>query len=175
MNTSRLISLSRFVQSAGLVVGLMAASVSAHAGGGVYWAVNVDAPVQGMGRVSTAVSNTPRGVYGQTPVVYAPAPVVYAPAPVVYAPRPVVYAPPPVVVQPRAVYVPAPVAYYPEPRRCEPRGGWGWRGRHHHHHHDRDDRVAWNDDGRGYDRDYVIAPRGGDERDQGDRGWRRGH
>lgn len=156
MNTSRLISLSRFVQSAGLVAGLMAASVSAHAGGGVYWAVNVDAPVQGMGRVSTAVSNTPRGVYGQAPVVYAPAPVVYAPRPVVYSP--------PVVVQPRAVYMPAPVAYYPAPRRCEPRGGWGWGWRErHHHHHDRDERYAWNDD------------RDGDGRDGGDRGWRRGH
>lgn len=172
MNTSRLISLSRFVQSVGLVAGLMAVSVSAHAGGGVYWAVNVDAPVQGMGRVSTAVSNTPRGVYGQAPVIYAPAPVVYAPAPVVYAPRQVVYAPP-VVVQPRAVYVPAPVAYYPSPRRCEPRGGWGWRERHHHH--DRDDRYAWSDD-RGDDgREHIIVPRGGDGRDDGDRGWRRGH
>jgi hypothetical protein len=172
MNTSRLISLSRFVQSAGLVVGLMVASGNAHAGGGVYWAVNVDAPVQGMGRVSTAVSNTPRGVYGQAPVVYAPVPVVYAPAPVVYAPRQVVYSPP-VIVQPRAVYAPAPVAYYPAPRRCEPRAWMGWRERHHHHH-DRDDRYAWNDD-RGDERGYVIAPRGGDERGQDDRNWRRGH
>lgn len=165
MNTSRLISLSRFVQSAGVVAGLMVASASAHAGGGVYWSVNVDAPVQGMGYVSTAVSNTPRGVY-------APSPVVYAPAPVVYAPRQVVYSPP-VIVQPRPVYVPAPVAYYPAPRRCEPRAWWGWR--EHRHHHDRDDRYAWNDnrgdDGRG----YVIAPRGGDERGQDDRNWRRGH
>ncbi|WP_290646314.1 hypothetical protein [Aquabacterium sp.] len=168
MNTSRLISLSRLVQSAGLLAGLMAASVSAYAGGGVYWAVNVDAPVQGMGRVSTAVSNTPRGVYGQTPVIYAPAPVVYAPAPVVYAPRQVVYSPP-VVVQPRAVYAPVPVAYYPAPRRCEPRGGWGW---HERHHHDRDDRYAWNDGGRDDERGYVIAPRGGD---QDGRNWRRGH
>lgn len=167
MNTSRLISLSRFVLSAGLVAGLMAASVSAHAGGGVYWAVNVDAPVQGMGRVSTAVSNTPRGVYGQAPVVYAPAPVVYAQRPVVYQS--------PVVVQPRAVYVPAPVAYHPAPRRCEPRSRWAWHGRHHHRHHDRDERYAWNDDRGGDGREHIIVPRGGEGRDEGDRGWRRGH
>lgn len=160
MNTSRLISLSRFVQLAGLVSGLIAVSASAHAGGGVYWAVNVDAPVQGMGYVSTAVSNTPRGVYTQAPVVYAPAPVVYAPPRVVYAPRQVVYAPP-VVVQPRAYYAPAPVAYYPEPRR--------WMGGHHlrHHHHDHD---------RHHDRHHERRE---DRRDEGrghdDRNWRYGH
>ncbi len=145
MNTSRFASLSRLVLAAGLV----AASVGAHAGGGVYWSVNVDAPVQGMGRVSTAVSNTRWGV--------APAQqFVYAPAPVVYAPPPVVYAPPAVVVEsPVYGYLPAPVVVYDRPRHCEPRGWMGWR----HHHHD-DDRFAWNEGWR--DRDD-------------DRGWRRGH
>lgn len=139
MNTSRLATLTRFVLAAGCV----AAATSAHAGGGVYWAVNVDAPMQGAGRVSTSVSNTPRGVYVQ------PAPVYYAPAPVVYAPAPVVYRPAPVVVQPPArIYMPPPMVVYEEPRRQEPRGPWGWRHRHHHHHHDRgDDRYAW-----GYER-----------------------
>jgi hypothetical protein len=175
MNTSRWIALPRFVRSvhtaslAGLVAALMAASVSAHAGGGVYWAVNVDAPVQGMGYVSTAVSNTPRGVYAPAPVVYAPAPVVYAPPPVVYAPRQVVYE------QPRVIYAPTPVAYYAEPRRCEPRPWMSWRERHHHHHHDHDDGYAWNDDRRDDGREHIIVPRGGDGRDQDDRNWRRGH
>lgn len=158
MNTSRLALLSRFAIAAGLV----AATAAAHAGGGVYWSVNVDAPIQGAGRVSTAVSNTRWGV--------APQQGYYAPAPVVYAPPPVVYAPPAVVVQPSPVYgyVPAPVVYAP-PRRCEPRGPWAWR---HHHHHE-DERMAWNEGGewqgrapRGY-----PAPRDRDD----DRGWRYGH
>lgn len=141
MNTSsRFATLSRLA----LVAGFVAASACAHAGGGVYWAVNVNAPVQGMGYVSTAVSNTRYGVY--------------SPAPVVYAPAPVVYVPPAVIVQPRPVYMPAPVVVYQEPRRCEPRGPWGWR----HHHHD-EGRYAWNDGPRGYDRD-----------DDEDRGWRHG-
>ncbi len=150
--TSRIATLSRLA----LVAGFVAASASAHAGGGVYWAVNVNAPVQGMGYVSTAVSNTRHGVY--------------APAPVVYAPAPVVYAPPAVVVQPRPVYMPAPVVVYQEPRRCEPRGPWAW-GWHRHHHHD-EDRYAWNDGPRGDQR--MMAPRDGYGRDDGGRGWSHG-
>ena len=76
MRTSMKSWLSRLTVMAGL--GL--AAVSAQAGDKVYWAVNVDAPVQGMGRVSTAVSNTRGGVYTQPGVVvYAPPPVVGAP------------------------------------------------------------------------------------------------
>lgn len=151
--TSRFASLSRLA----LVAGFVAAAANAHAGGGVYWAVNVNAPVQGMGYVSTAVSNTRHGVY--------------SPAPVVYAPAPVVYAPPAVVVQPRPVYVPGPAVVYQEPRRCNPRGAWAWGWRRHHHHHD-EDRYAWNDGPRGDQR--MMAPRDGYGRDDGERGWSKG-
>jgi len=88
---------------AALTATLLGAPSAAQAGQGVYWAVNVDAPIQGAGRVGTTFSNTPRGLYGPAPVVIAP--------PVVYAPRPVY------------------VQREPEYRRCPPR--WGWR--HHHH------------------------------------------
>ncbi len=151
--TSRFASLSRLA----LVAGFVAAAANAHAGGGVYWAVNVNAPVQGMGYVSTAVSNTRHGVY--------------SPAPVVYAPAPVVYAPPAVVVQPRPVYVPGPAVVYQEPRRCNPRGAWAWGWRRHHHHHD-EDRYAWNDGPRGDQR--MMVPRDGYGRDDGERGWSKG-
>jgi len=113
--THRSSVLARLALSAGLVL----TSAAAHAGG-VYWAVNVAAPVQGLGQVGTVVSNTPYGVYVQ------PAPVVYAPAPVVYAPAPVVYYPP------QPVY----------------RAPWWAYERPHHHHHD-DDRWR-DDDGRGH-------------------------
>ena len=151
--TSRFATLSRLA----LVAGFVAAAANAHAGGGVYWAVNVNAPVQGMGYVSTAVSNTRHGVY--------------SPAPVVYAPAPVVYAPPAVVVQPRPVYVPGPAVVYQEPRRCNPRGAWAWGWRRHHHHHD-EDRYAWNDGPRGDQR--MMVPRDGYGRDDGERGWSKG-
>ena len=111
--TSRLAGLATL---AALTVSLLAAPVAAQAGQGVFWAVNVDAPIQGAGRVGTTFSNTPRGLYGPAQVVIAP---------------PVVYAPQPVYVQREPVFV--------EGRRCPPR--WGWR-----HHHDegrygwRDDR-----------------------------------
>lgn len=129
--------------------GLGLGAVSAQAGTGVYWAVNVDAPMQGMGRVSTAVSNTRGGVYAQPGVV------VYAPPPpvVVYPQRP------PMVVMPGYGYGygPAPVVY--EPRTRMYRGDrWDRDDRHrHHHHHDRrdgwrhdrddrdDDRSGWRD------------------------------
>lgn len=117
MNTPRITMLSRLVVAAGLV----AVSALAHAGGGnVYWAVNVDAPVQGAGRISTAVSNTRRGVAADRGYdrggYYDAQPVVYAPPQVIYAP------PPPVYVQPRG--------YYGEPAPMEGRD-WGY-GRHHH-------------------------------------------
>jgi hypothetical protein len=137
MNTNRFVTMSRLLLAAGLV----AASAAAQAGGGVYWSVNVDAPVQGLGNVSTAISNTRHGVYAQ-------------PAQVYYAPQQVVYTQPAVVVQPRPVYYqPAyvqPVVYAPV-RRCDPRPwGWGWHHRewrqeyrepmmlpHGEHHRDR--------------------------------------
>lgn len=147
MNTPRLVTLSRLVLAAGLV----AASVGAQAGGGVYWAVNVDAPIQGAGRVATTVSNTRHGMYGHG-------------APVVYAPPAVVYAPPPVVVQRQPVYVQQPVVYErPAPRRCLPHR-WAWH-RHHGHHHGQhyEDRYAWRDE---RDEERMIVPRGG----QSDRG-----
>lgn len=128
------------------MVGLGLAAVSAQAGDRVYWAVNVDAPVQGMGRVSTAVSNTRGGVYTQPGVV------VYAPPPpvVVYPQRP------PMVVMPGYGYGPAPVVYEQRTRmyREDRDGRWDRDDRHrHHHHHDhrRDER---------------------DDRDEGRRGWR---
>lgn len=111
MHTSPTRHVSRWAALAAVTVALLGASGAAHAGGGVYWAVNVDAPLQGMGRVGTTFSNTPRGLYGPAPVVIAP---------------PVVYAPQPVYVQPAPVYV--------EGRRCPPRWGhhhgdeyWGWQ------------------------------------------------
>jgi hypothetical protein len=155
MNTPRFVTLSRLVLAAGLV----AASAAAQAGGGVYWAVNVDAPVDGMGRISTAVSNTRHGVavqpaqvYYQQPVVYAPQPVVYAPPPVVWQPRPVYYAPQPVVYQPV--------------RYVEARGPWWW---HHRHHHD-DDRGEWREERR----EPMMLPRGGWD-DHGRDGGERHH
>ena len=139
MNTPRFVTLSRLI----LAVGLVAASAAAQAGGGVYWAVNVDAPLNGIGRISTAVSNTRHGVAVQPAQVYYQQPVVYAPQPVVYAP-PVYYAPQPVVYQPV--------------RYVENRGPWWW---HRHHHHD-DDRAEWREERR----EPMMVPRG----DWGDRG-----
>lgn len=127
MHTSTRTS-SRFAGLAALATltaALMGAAGTAHAGQGVFWAVNVDAPIQGAGRVGTTFSNTPHGLYGPQPVIVAP-PVVYAPAPRV------VYAPQPVYVQSEPVFV--------EGRRCPPR--WGWR-----HHHD-EGRYGWRDDRR---------------------------
>ena len=132
MNTPRFVTLSRLV----LAVGLVAASAAAQAGGGVYWAVNVDAPLDGVGRISTAVSNTRHGVAVQ------PAQVYYAPPPVVYAPQPVVYAPPPVFVEPRRAYCPPQAVVYQPVRYVEARGPWWW-----HHHHD-EDRREWREERR---------------------------
>jgi hypothetical protein len=137
-----------------LVAVLALFSLAAHAGG-AYWAVNVDAPIQGAGRVGTTMSNTPYGVsqvivqqpvmaYGYEPQVYRTAPpqVVYAPAPV-YAPRPVLYAPAPVFVRP----------------------WWAWGGYHHEHERERewaerrDDRHddRWDHGGRREHHDHRDA------------------
>lgn len=146
MRTSMQTWLSRLVVITGLGLG----AVSAQAGGGVYWAVNVDAPVQGVGRVSTAVSNTRGGVHAHPGVV------VYAPPPVVvHHPRP------PVVWVPGHGYGPVPVVYAPPTRMYrEDRARWGrdHRGHHHHHHHEhrhggRDDRGGRDDDRHGWRRD----------------------
>lgn len=117
------------------VAGCLAAGLAqAH---GVYWSVNVGAPIA-VGGVYTEVSNMPPVRYVQPqPVYVAPAPVYVEPAPV-YVQRP--WCPP------RVVYAPAPAVvvdrYYPV------YGGWrhpGWReadrgwDRHDgHRHHDRD-------------------------------------
>lgn len=142
-----------------VVAGLSLGAVSAQAGNGVYWAVNVDAPVQGMGRMNTAVSNTRGGVYGQRGVV------VYAPPPVVvYQQRP------PVLVMPGDGYdygygygYGARPVVYEAPSRIygENRGRWdrGDRYQRHHHEHRR-----YRSDGRDDDRD--------DDRDNDRRGWR---
>lgn len=122
-----------------VMAGLGLAAVAAQAGDRVYWAVNVDTPVQGMGRVSTAVSNTRGGVYTQPGfVVYAPPPVV------VHHPRP------PVVVMPGHGYHPVPVVYAPPTRMYrDDRARWGrdHRRHHHHHHHEyrRGGRDGWGD------------------------------
>ncbi len=105
MDASRLITLSGRV----LLAGLALASASAMAGGNqVNWSVNIDAPLQGSGRISTQMSNQRGGYYG--------APVAYMPPPAV------MYAPPP---PPRVVYAPQPV-YYGAP-------AYGHRPHHHHH------------------------------------------
>jgi hypothetical protein len=145
MNTPRFVTLSRLVLAAGLV----AASAAAQAGGGVYWAVNVDAPVDGMGRISTAVSNTRHGVAVQPAQVYYQQPVVYAPPPVIVQPRPVYYAPQPVVYQPV--------------RYVETRGPWWW---HHHHRHHDEDRGEWREERR----EPMMLPRDG----WGERGYEGG-
>ena len=129
--------------------GLMLAS-AAHAGG-VYFSVNVDAPLVPIGRVATVVTNAPAYGYGQPVYVQPAAPVYYQPAPqVYYRPAPPVYVQPaPVVYRPAPVVVPAPVVY--EPR-------WGWDDRHHHHHHDDDGRRMRRDD-RGGDGVWYDARR----------------
>jgi hypothetical protein len=113
--------------------GLFAAP-AAHAGGNVFWSIDIRAPLDPYGAsIGTTIGNAPRHVYRPAPVVYAP-PVVVAPAPVYYAPPPVYYAPPPRVVYAPVVYrparvLPAPV-YVPYRHRHHP---------HRHQHHGRDD------------------------------------
>ena len=109
MNAPRFVTLVRMVAVAGCVV----ASAAAHAGGrdNVYWSVNIDAPTQGAGRVSTSFSNTRRGVYAEpVPVVYAPQPVVIqAPGRVYYRDEPRYYGPGP------GYYGPRGYGYGPRP------------------------------------------------------------
>lgn len=142
MRTSMKTWLSRLTVMAGL--GL--AAVSAQAGDKVYWAVNVDAPVQGMGRVSTAFLNTRVGVHAHPGVV------VYAPPPVVvHHPRPQV------VVMPGYGYGPARVVYAPPTRMYRPdRARWDRHDRHHGRHHQHEHRRSR-----------------GDDRDDGRDGWHR--
>jgi hypothetical protein len=75
MNSPRFVTLSRLLTAVGFVV----ASAAVQAGGNnnVYWSVNVDAPTQGNGRLSSSFSNTRGGMYREpSQVVYAPQPVV---------------------------------------------------------------------------------------------------
>ncbi len=142
MRTSMKAWLSRLTVMAGL--GL--AAVSAQAGDKVYWAVNVDAPVQGMGRVNTAFSNTRVGVHAHPGVV------VYAPPPVVVHHRR-----PQVVVMPGYGYGPARVVYAPPTRMYRPdRARWDRHDRHHGRHHQHEHRRSR-----------------GDDRDDGRDGWHR--
>ena len=145
-------SLVRIVQRVAALA-VLAGGVSAAQAGGVYWAVNVDAPSHGGGRVGTTISNSPRGLYGPAPVIVAP-PVVVAPQPVYQVGYPVRDARPP--------------SYHRH-------HGW-WAGKHRYHrgyHHgyhqgyregQRDARYAQRDD----DRNWGRRHEGDDD------GWR-GH
>lgn len=135
-------SLVRIVQRVA-VLAVLAGGVSAAQAGGVYWAVNVDAPSHGGGRVGTTISNSPRGLYGPAPVIIAP----------------------PVVVAPQPVYQVGYPGYHSGHRHARSHHGW-WAGKHRYHrgyHHGyREGYRDGRDDDRGWDR------RGG--RDDGD-GW----
>lgn len=137
-------SFFRLVQRAAALAALIGSVSVAHAGG-VYWAVNVDAPSHGGGRVGTTFSNSPRGLYGPAPVIIAP--------PVVVAPQPVY-----------GVGYPGHHRYHEGHRHYHGHrhGGWG-KHRYHRGYHegyregyrdgrdqdgwDRRDRYAYDDDG----------------------------
>lgn len=140
MQTSSFI---RIVQRVAALTAL-AGGVSAAQAGGVYWAVNVDAPSHGGGRVGTTFSNSPRGLYGPAPVIVAP----------------------PVVIAPQPVYR---VAYPGYPRHFHgPRPWWGGKHRYHRGYHD-GYREGYRD-GRDDDDDgWRRGDRYGD-----DDGWRGG-
>lgn len=140
MQTSSLI---RIVQRVAALAAL-AGGVSAAQAGGVYWAVNVDAPSHGGGRVGTTFSNSPRGLYGAAPVIVAP----------------------PVVIAPQPVYQ---VSYPGYPRYVGgPRPWWGGKHRYHRGYHD-GYREGYRD-GRDDDNDgWRRGDRYGD-----DDGWRGG-
>lgn len=126
MHTSRrssspLARMAPWVSLAALTVSLLGGAGSAQAGQGVHWAVNVEAPLQGFGRVGTTFSSSPRGLYGHAPVVIAP--------PVVYVPQP--------------VYVQRGHGH----GRYAPRWGWGHQHRDHGHHGWRDGRHDGRYDG----------------------------
>ena len=143
MQTSSLIRIVQRVAALAVLVG----GVSAAQAGGVYWAVSVDAPSHGGGRVGTTISNSPRGLHGPAPVIIAP----------------------PVVVAPQPVYRVVHPGYHAGPRyhaHGHPR--W-WAGKHRYHrgyHHGyRDGHRDGRDDDRG---------RGQRGRDDDRDGWR-GH
>lgn len=143
MQTSSLI---RVVQRVAALAALAGAASAAQAGG-VFWAVNVNAPAYGGGVVGTTISNSPRGLYGAAPVILAPAPVIVAPQPVYQ------------------------VGYPAYPRYVEaPRPRWG--GHHHHRYH-----RGYHDGYReGYrdGRDDDDGWRRGDRYAEDDDGWRGG-
>lgn len=136
-------SIFRLVQRVAAVAALACGVSVAHAGG-VYWAVNVDAPSHGGGRVGTTLSNSPRGLYGPAPVIVAP--------PVVWAPQPVY----------RVVYPDQPRSYR------EHRHGW-W-GKHRYHRGYEDGYREGYRDGRGED-GWGRRDRYAYEDDEDD-GWR---
>ena len=144
MQTSSLI---RIVQRV-VALTALAGGVSAAQAGGVYWAVNVDAPSHGGGRVGTTISNSPRGLYGPAPVIVAP--------PVVIAPQPV-------------YQVGYPGYGHGRPHVHGHRGWWGGKHRHHHgyHHGYREGYRDGRDDDRG--------GWGHHQRHDDDRGGWRGH
>lgn len=139
-------SLVRIVQRVAALA-VLAGGVSAAQAGGVYWAVNVDAPSHGGGRVGTTISNSPRGLYGPAPVIIAP----------------------PVVVAPQPVYQVGYPGYHSGHRHARGHHGW-WGGKHRYHrgyHHGyREGYRDGRDDDRGWDR------RGGHDDDDGWRGHR---
>jgi len=120
---------------------------------GVYWSVDVDAPVVVGGNVHTEFSNAPRVRYVQ------PQPVVVAAAPVM------IEQPEPVYVErrwcpPRAVYVPAQPVVFDDGRWLHRHGGWrdddrGW-GRGEWSRREWERREHWEHERRehrGHDRD----------------------
>lgn len=116
------------------ILAALTAAASAHAGGGVYWSVNVDLPVAPMGRVVTAMSNAPEPV-----VVYRSEPVYVQQEPVYVQQQPVC-PPPQRAYGHQSVYVQAPPVYvqsqpvYPGPARVvyAPQPVWWGHDRHHH-------------------------------------------
>ena len=138
---------SSFIRIVQRVVALaaLAGGVSAAQAGGVYWAVNVDAPSHGGGRVGTTLSNSPWGVYGPAPVIVAP----------------------PVVVAPRPVYQVGYPGGHPGHRHAHGHHRW-WGGKHRHHRGYHDGYREGYRDGRGDDDGWRRGDRYGDDDD----GWR---
>ena len=138
-------SLIRIVQRVVALTALVAGASAAQAGG-VYWAVNVDAPSHGGGRVGTTISNSPRGLYGPAPVIVAP----------------------PVVIAPQPVYR----VGYPGHGHAHAHGHRGWWGGKHRYHrgYDHGYREGYRD---GRDDDHGDG--GHHHRHDNDRGGWRGH
>lgn len=140
MQTSSLIRIVQRVAAFAVLAG----GVTATQAGGVYWAVNVDAPAHGGGRVGTAISNSPWGVHGSAPIIVAP----------------------PVVVAPQPVYR---VAYPGYPRHVHGHRPW-WGGKHRYHRGYHDGYREGYRDGRDDDDGWRRGDRYGDD----DGGWRGG-